>query len=77
MEKGCVTENCDSAQIVEGDDSEVQTDPETNQRKMRLGTHRTSRTAQDSKTVPKTIGWRLFVQVISNIFRRLRIIKRD
>ncbi|GIX71583.1 hypothetical protein CEXT_45641 [Caerostris extrusa] len=68
-------ENCYSEQIVDIDDPEVQTDPETNKRKMRLGTHRyrNFKNSPRSVRVPATIDWRRrFVQVVSNVVRRFR-----
>ncbi|GIY70082.1 hypothetical protein CDAR_507641 [Caerostris darwini] len=76
MEKG----NCYSEQIVDIDDPEVQADPETNKRKMRLGTHRyrNFQNSSRSERVPAIIGWRRrFVQVVSNVVRKFRYKRRD
>ncbi|GIX70996.1 hypothetical protein CEXT_623971 [Caerostris extrusa] len=48
------------------DDSQVQTDPETKQSKMRLGTHRCRHFQRKTRAegAPETIGWRQrFVEV--------------
>ncbi|GIY29532.1 hypothetical protein CDAR_403281 [Caerostris darwini] len=59
-----------SDEIVEREDPEAQTGPETNIRKMRLGTHRyrNFKNSPRSERVPATIGWRRrFLQVVSNV----------
>ncbi|GIX71533.1 hypothetical protein CDAR_81221 [Caerostris darwini] len=80
MNKVLVEENCDSAQVMGRDDAEIQPDPETNKRKIRLETHRfrNFQNSPRSARVPAAIGWRRrFVQVVSNVVRRLRSKRRD
>ncbi|GIY43894.1 hypothetical protein CDAR_477151 [Caerostris darwini] len=75
MDKESSKENCYSEQIGERDASEVQPDPETNKKKMRLGTHRyrNFQNSPRSGRVPATIGWRRrFFQLVSNVVRRFR-----
>ncbi|GIX81641.1 hypothetical protein CEXT_427751 [Caerostris extrusa] len=72
-------EYCDSAQNPENDDSR-DVHSETKQRKTRLGTHRLRhfRRKPRPEGAPEAIGWRQrFVQVVSNVFRRLRNVRQD